>query len=137
MSQDTTKIPDQPAAPSQEEILAAAENFRAKVAAAIVPAVIVDRLSRVHGFTINTQQEANEVVKAATDLYGLKLQGLLDIPVEEPETQNPLVKAAREVQNVLGAITAQQQGDQHVMQVFLNDPEIRKDASAFLQLANA
>lgn len=140
MSNDTANTPAPEAtepAITQEQILEAAEHYRQKVASAIVPAVVIDRLTRVHGFTIDNEQDANAVVKSAVELYGLKLQGLIDLEPQEPETTNPLVKAAHEVSNLTARLMAHQQSDQLVLNTMLQQPEIRKDAAAFLQLVQA
>jgi hypothetical protein len=104
--------------------------------ASVGPNIIIDRLTRVHGFTINTEEEANAVVKAAVDLFYMHQDGLIEaLPSPVETSDNPLVKAAKEVSKVNDEIRAKQAGDNRLFDYVLNNQELMKSARELVRLS--
>lgn len=122
------------AAPTQEQLAQEYETHRTKVAS-IAPQIIVDRLTRVHGFRLDTEDEAQAVVKAAMDLFYMKQAGVLKMPGEPVESDNVLVKAAKEVSAVADKLRSQQAGDDRIYQAVLSDEELMKSAREVVRLS--
>lgn len=121
-----------PAAASVDE--AALQDMRLKLSFQIMPQVIVDRLINTHGYKIETEAEANQVVKSAMTLLDLHMAGQLNLEDEQPaESANEIVKAACDVDALAGEIRKRATADVRPFEVMLSDSEIMKQAMVLVQ----
>mgnify|MGYP000644392379 CR=1 FL=1 len=121
--------------PTPEQLEQELQGHMAKVAS-VGPSIIIDRLTRVHGFKIDTEEQANTVVKAAIDLFNLHSDGLISaLPEVADDSDNPLVKAAREVLSVNNEIRSKQEGDARLFDYVLSNQDIMKSAREVARLS--
>lgn len=131
---DTVTTPAATESPTQEQLQQEYETHRAKVAS-IVPELIVDRLVRVHGFTIDSETEANAAVKAAIELFHMKQDGLVNLDeATTAESDSPLMKAAKSVSAVADKLRNQQASDERIYQAIFNDEDLLKSAKEAVRL---
>lgn len=113
------------AAPLDE---AALQGMRLKLSYQIMPQVIVDRLINTYGYKIETEAEANQVVKSAMQLLDHHLSGQLQLDEPPTESANELVRAAADVEALTGEIRKRASADTRPFEAILADSEIMKQA---------
>jgi hypothetical protein len=120
-----------PAAAPVDE--AALQDMRLKLSRQIMPQVIVDRLITTHGYKIETEAEANQVVKSAMTLLDMHMAGQLNLDDAAPESTSEIIKAARDVDALAGEIRKRATADTRPFEVMLSDSEIMKQAMVLVQ----
>lgn len=110
---------------------AALNAMRWKLSMAVMPHVIVDRLTNHYGHVIRPE-EVNGIVKSALSLLDLHMSGNLQLD-DPDENTSDLARAANDVECLVAEVNKRAGADARPFQAVLGSQELMQQALALVQ----